>query len=476
MGRGNFFKRSGLFLALVLGLGVGALFSIQCGSATIASNDDAAGAAGGGGSPTTVSIPAPIVTKIAISDPVDGLVTITGSAGSVTGGNIVEAVNLTQTGQSRLLEHLLWGVAYAATTNQTTAAADGSFSLQLTANLGDRIRVTQLDAAGNASDAVTLTAPYEPIALDYTPLDIAIDPDSATAYVLGVKNSQGVITPLNLGSSVSLGTEITLPNNCPSPTALEIYGAQDRLYVIDNTNSTVCRQPQDGSAGDLFTGLGVTPINIAVHQTAGLALVSNNTSTAAVQVDVMDFGTGSVLPAFITTPVQTQAATRAIAVGTDPDTAMSYGLVIVSYANGEDYAFVINLTTANFVANGTLLDLGSPQEAHIYSNTKAIVTDAGGNAHILAINTTTGAVSLSRTIALGTSPTGVAVNDTANVAYVTNQGSDTISVIDLTAGAEAVSRTITLADGPTQIIYKGGETNQTATIHDTDQSVIVLTN
>lgn len=473
--RGSLLQRTGIFLTLLLAVGSGAFCSIQCGSATTTSSGDDTAAAGGGGSPTTVSIPAPIVTKITISDPVDGIVTITGTAGAVTGGNIVRAVNLTQTGTSKL-ELLLWGVAYAATTSETTAAADGSFSLPLTANIGDRIRITQLDASGTASTAVDITAPYEPLALGYTPLDIAVDPDSNTAYVLGVKNSLGVVTPVNLGSTITLGTEITLPTNCPSPTAIDVYGAQNNLVVIDNTNRAVCRQPQDGSAGNLFTGMGVTPINFAIHQATGLALITNNTATAAVELSFADFGTGSVFPLFITVPAQTQTATRAVAVGTS-DTGVAYGLAIVTYTNGDDYAFVVRLDTAAMIGGGgTQLSVGTPQEVRIYNTNKAVLTDSDGNAHILTINTTTGVVAIDRSITLGTTPNGVAINSAGTTAYVTNQGSDTLSVIDLTAGAEAVSRTITLADGPTQLIVKSGDTSQTAVIHDTAQNVIVLSN
>jgi YVTN family beta-propeller protein len=455
-----------LVIGVLMAAGIGALFSSACGSSAATSSNA-----------PLLSVPAPIVTKISISDPVAGLVTVTGTAGAATAGNIVRAINLTQTTTTWRFERLLWGIAYAATTAEATVASDGSFVISdLTANLGDRIKITEVNSEGTEGDAVTLTAPYSPITLDFAPLDIAIDPDSATAYIPGVSGSTGVLAVLNVaGDDSAVSSTITLSSICTSPTAIDVKGGLDQVVIIDNTNKQLCTQPQDGTAATLFTTLDVSPINVAVHEDTGTALITNNTSGSNLSFDVAFLAFGSVLPAHVTDiGNRTHSTTSSVAVGTGGN-ELGYGVAVASFSDGTDIAYVISLSEAVVTGSGSTLEVGTPKEMRIYGTESGILVDGDGKAHILAISNSLGTVTISRTLTVGTSPVGVAVDATASKAYVSNTGDDTISVIDLTSGSESVLRTVTVADAPTHLIFKNSTLNQTAVVHESSK-VVVLSN
>lgn len=421
-----------------------------------------------------VSIPAPVVTKVTISTPTGGKSTITGTAGAATAGNTVRAQNLTQEGVASRWESLLWGIAYAATTVQTTAAADGSFTMEIDAKIGDRIRLTQLNSQGTTSTAATVTAPYQPLALGFVPGDIAVDPDSATAYIIGQSGGNGVVTPLNYGATPAFGTQITLPAQCNAPTAVAVDGARDRLIVVDNTNGTVCAQPQGGAAGALLATLAVTPVNVAIDTNTSQAVITNNSGQAVVAVTLLNLANDTVATVSLPNPVGGKGQTGTPSVATASFGGTNYAVVIVSY-DAEEYAFVINLGTQAIIGTGSALSVTTPRELRLYNNTQGILVDADGRVHFLTIFVAGGSVSINRSLNVGSDPLGVDIDATTNRAFVANRGGDTLSVITLNTAPEAVSATLDSGDQPKQLGFKDAATNQLTIIHQ-DQTVIVLSN
>lgn len=84
--------------------------------------------------------PLPDIVLITIGEPGNGQVTVAGEAGSVEANSQVTVTN-TRTSQSVTV----------------TAAADGSFNLQVVAEVGDELTITVSDAAGNNSDTTTVS-------------------------------------------------------------------------------------------------------------------------------------------------------------------------------------------------------------------------------------------------------------------------------------------------------------------------------
>ncbi|MBI4238172.1 MAG: hypothetical protein HY696_07135 [Deltaproteobacteria bacterium] len=421
----------------------------------------------------TLSIPAPIVTKITIGNPEGGLSTITGAAGAVTGGNLVSAQNLTQEGITSRWERLFWGIAYAATTVQTTAAADGSFSLQIEASLGDRIRITQRDAAGSTSTAAEMVAPYQPLTLAFTPTGIAVDPDSDTAYIIGTSGDDGVVAPLTFGATPTLGNTSTLLSACNRPTAVAVDGTRNRLIVVDHTNRTVCDHPQNGDPATLAASLTVAPLNIAIDVSGDVAVITNDTAAADVEVSLLDLTTDAFVPVTLPNPVggTLQSSTPVVATGQVNGT--NYAVVVTTYANNDHYGFLINLDTEVVLGTGTALSLTAPGEARVFNNNSVLLSDAGGVARIYVIDEASGVATLTNTLTVGTSPRGVAVDTARRRGYVANLGSATVSRLDLNTSPETVTNTIDVATEPIHLAFRGGTTNQLAIVHQ-DGTLIVL--
>ena len=111
----------------------------------------ACGGGGGGGGPAgpDVTPPAvPVSSKISVDPPIpSSLVRLTGSAGAVENSATVQLSN--SSAEQRTGEPV---------TASATAASDGAFTVSVPAQLGDQLRVTATDAAGNVSGPLSLQA------------------------------------------------------------------------------------------------------------------------------------------------------------------------------------------------------------------------------------------------------------------------------------------------------------------------------
>ncbi|MFO1463439.1 MAG: hypothetical protein U1F66_06650 [bacterium] len=113
----------------------------------------------GGGAPPA-SIPAPVTQLMTISPPdPTGAVTISGQPGAALANANIEARNVNQVGPFTWLKELLIRSAFAQIfTAQTTADAQGAFTLLIDGASGDRIDIRQ-ELNGDFSAPVTLTVP-----------------------------------------------------------------------------------------------------------------------------------------------------------------------------------------------------------------------------------------------------------------------------------------------------------------------------
>jgi hypothetical protein len=131
-----------LRLAVLAGLGI----AVACGG----------GGGGGGPAGPDVTPPAvPISAKIVVDPPIPSeLARLTGSAGAVENNATVQLSNASaeqRTGQP--------------VTATAAAASNGAFTVSVPAQLGDQLRVTAMDAAGNVSGPLSLQAGPTPTTL-----------------------------------------------------------------------------------------------------------------------------------------------------------------------------------------------------------------------------------------------------------------------------------------------------------------------
>jgi hypothetical protein len=116
------------------------------------------GGGGGGGGPAgpDVTPPAvPVSSLIQVEPPLpSALVRLTGSAGAVENNATVQLAN--SSAEQRIGEPV---------TASATAASNGAFTVSVPAQLGDQLRVTATDAAGNVSGALSLQAGPTPTTL-----------------------------------------------------------------------------------------------------------------------------------------------------------------------------------------------------------------------------------------------------------------------------------------------------------------------
>lgn len=118
--------------------------------------------------------------KLSISEVSSGKTTVTGQAGAVEAGSIIEIVNLT-----------------TSITMTTLVANDGSFTLNISANPGDELQITVIDQAGNRSPFTRINVPL--------PLKINITyPVEGSVINSDVVNVEGTFSgPSNAGIAVN---------------------------------------------------------------------------------------------------------------------------------------------------------------------------------------------------------------------------------------------------------------------------------
>lgn len=269
---------------------------------------------GGAASAPPVDLPAPITGRIDISEPdADGNVTVTGSAGAVTGGAMVIAVNETVSGEQALkfLDYLIPS-AYAQTTFPSIcsqagracalAGDDGSFVIVLPASRGDSIAIGLIDPTSGSfvSERVRSAVPIgsDDAANGVLDTDCAGLGLSGAGVDLVIVPDDGAVISLRQGSDVRSNRIVIVTDAFTNTVPINGCYANSLAVtkITDNTGTaTVLLAATSQDDGILWTAtyengkiwnpsaftLAGTPAQIAFVGTSSAPIVSLQASGAA---------------------------------------------------------------------------------------------------------------------------------------------------------------------------------------------------
>lgn len=425
-----------LFLVGLTGL---AIFLEACGSSS--------------GAPP-LSIPAPATANITISSPdAQGLVTVTGAAVEARANFIIQATNTTAS--SALLEELinlliseaLAQVAVACGDHcvQTTAAADGSFSLQIEADRDDVLSIVLMDPDTNTeSDPIEESVPDNVPALRMVPRALAIDQANNQAFVVGVLADTGMVTVVDLQNN-TVASSFELSTNDPQDIAFD--SIDNELLIPDLSGNIVLIVSLDNTDVANQRGIDVqSPESIAIDALGGLAIVGTQSP-----------GSGVVLIDLAVEGIFAGAAIENIA---DPtaryqespavDAFNNRGVIISNFDDGSAQVTAKDLNPPAFTNREAFVESEFSGVALLNANA-ALVVDEVNNRVLFA--DLTGATAATA-VTVGNAPEAVAVDQAQARAFVVNSGDNTVSTIDLTA--QSVTATQDTGLSPEDVAYNTG--------------------
>lgn len=380
-----------------------------------------------------LSIPAPAPAKIRVTSPdEDGLATVTGSAGAVTGGNSVRVTNLSASGAAPLqvlLDLLIRSAwAQAATRVTVTAANDGSFSAEIAADADDTLSIVQIDPATNEeSDATEIAVPDNSPPLSFSPVAVTVD-GSGNGYAVGSSGGTGLLAVIDLELNQVTST-VNLSTNAPQ--GIDFDPTNNKLVITDQTNNLVLFVSLTDPT--IQTTLAVTgPQGVSVDTLTGRAVIGTTDVTASVVL--IDLATETV---FATTPITNTTNPAAVYQGSPSVDADGGRAVIVSNFDDGSSQITAKDLIIPAITNQEIITNSSLQGAGLISATRAIVVDAGGNQVYFADLDPLGSAAVA--VAVGANPRRVAIDAANNRGLVTNFDDHTLSVIDL--AERAVSST-----------------------------------
>jgi YVTN family beta-propeller protein len=411
-----------------------------------------------------LSIPAPAPAKIRVTSPSDdGTVTVTGSADAVPGNNIVRATNLTASGMTplKLALELFIRSAWAQVTTEveTTAAADGSFSLEIGAAVGDTLRLIFIDPSTNEeSDPTDFTVPENSPPIAFSPAAITVD-GAGMAYAVGSSGGSGIATVIDLELNSVVSTFDLMTND---PQAIDFDPTNNKLVIADPTNDLVLFVNLIDPS--LQTTVAVDGAqSVAVDTTTNRAIVG--TTNATNSVVLINLATETIFASGTITNADNPAAAY---LGSPAVDAGGGNAVIVSlFDDGSSQITAKDLTVPAFTNFEVIAD-SSLQGVALFGTNQAIAVDAGNNRLLFA--DLTGASTVNP-LTVGSSPRHVAVDTTDNEALVTNFDDHTVSVIDLSS--REVADTVEAGINPEGIVHFSSG-NRAAVANTGDNSVTVL--
>ena len=373
-------------------------------------------------------IPAPVPELLAAGNPdASGNVQITGAPGSVLGDAMV--IGNTNLPTAMTLSKFVVSEAKAAVFDSATANPDGSFTLVVSAQVGDVIQITQ-SKDGQTSPPTNLLVNGDTVNLGFDGQDVDVDEFSGFVFASAV-NEAGLVFRLDF----STGNPLSLPppycNNLdPSITHLALDGPSGVGFVIapdlngiytfsivqacDPSFASLPNRPLDVTADPVMPG-----VMIGLEAPAGSPSVISfpkapGTPTASCDVEIVHPGKIS------------QMATTLLATGPSP-----YVFVVTQFTDGSFWATRLN-TTPNcrspIPAEIPLPSGINPGGIAAVNENMAIVSDANLNQAFLLDFVTP---SIAAQVTVGKQPQGIAVDPQTNRAYVVNLGDNSISVIDL---------------------------------------------
>lgn len=389
-----------------------------------------ASCSGASGAPP-VSIPAPAPAKIRVTSPNDdGLATVTGSAGAVTGGNTVRITNTTAAGGTSLqvvLDLLIRSAwAQAVTRVDVTANADGSFIGHIEADIGDSLSVIQIDpTTGEQSAATELTVPENAPSLSFSPAAVTVSA-AGRGYAVGSFGGAGLLAIIDLDFNV---IEATVNLTTPSPGSVAFDSTQNKLVVTDEANNTV-----------LFVSLADPTIQTSLAVTGPQSVAVDTDTNRAV------IGTSDVTNSVVLVNLATEMVSASAAITNDADPAAVYqgspavdadggrAVIVSIFDDGSSQITAKDLPVPAFT-NFEVLPGSTLNGAALVNANQAVVIDSQGNRFLFADLVPLGAAAVP--LDVGINPRRVALDAGNNRALVSNFDDHTLSIVDL------VSRTVT---------------------------------
>ena len=264
-----------------------------------------------------------------------------------------------------------------------------------------------------------------PVAADFGPHSVAVDPLGKFAYVANMGDLD-----TGVGASVSMYT------------INAISGALTPIGTIDDVPCGIAGSPS------------CAPFSVAVDPSGKFAYVANEGGFAPTNVSMYTINatTGALTP--IGTIV---AGGRAISVTVGPSGKFAYVATDsdASGSAGSVSMYTITATSGALTSIGTIAAGTRPVFVAVDPTARfAYVANYGSDdVSMYTINATTGALTSVGTIAAGTDPVSVAVDPAGKFAYVTNSGSNNVSMysIDAATGVLTSIGNIVAESSPTSI-------------------------
>lgn len=349
--------------------------------------------------------------------------------------------------------------AQVATRVEVTANADGSFTVQIAASVGDVLSIIQINPTTNEQSGVTeIATPGNAPPLTFSPTAITVDA-AGLAYAVGSSGGTGLVAIIDLATNAVTGMFDLATND---PRAIDFNPTNNKLVVVDTTNNAV-----------VFITLADPATQNTVSVTGAQSVAVDTVSNRAIVGTTHP--TNSVVLINLTT--ETVAATGTIVNATDPtiayqgspavDALNGQAAIVSNFADGSSQITTKDLTVPVFtnfevVADSTL------QGVAMTGANQALAADASGNRVLFA--DLTGATPFVA-LAVGEAPRAVAFDAGDNEGLIVNAGDHTVSVVDL--GARSVSQTQDVGLSPQGIAHFAG-TDRAAVANGGNNSVTIL--
>lgn len=424
--------KKGIFMKGLLKLGVLFLCLLSLGGLVQCSGSS--GASSSSPSSPPVDIPSP-VSHLSISSPdASGAVRVAGAAGFADTG---ATVTVTATSNS---SSLVRGLANAeplatSTSQSTTANADGSFRVSITASINDTIAVvyTLSSTLSQTSSSVPQNRPAIPE--DVILFDVSVDGTAMQAGVIGNDGVDGFVYVVDINNAVISDT-ITL-SGATDAYRIAADPQTGYFYVIDDVGDKLWEVSPDTGVVDSVT---VTdPFDVAAGESGNFAIIAHGSGDYPASYYAVTSNTATTLPMPTYPPSATHVGTDFVDVQWDGTNNVAATVTLMSDDLYYVYKYVIQDQTSSFYAGeiplyGEDWEIVVPGGIALFNEADEVLVTDQENERVIRFSFSDSTTATE--ILVGLNPTGVTVDDLNGVAYVVNSLEDTVSVISLASNQE----------------------------------------
>lgn len=428
--------------------------------------------ASGGGETPAIDIPSPVSQLISVASPnEDGNVRVTGLAGAADANSTVTITNTTQH-QASLIDYVM-ARAWAVTTLDVTANADGSFQGEVEGQDGDTIEIAlTLNAA---AQTVTKTVPELVIPLPTTMniQDVAVNASAGQAVIVSNDGTDGFVHLIDLNTNTLINT--TTLTGASGANRIASDPTNQNLLVIDPTNVAAWAiQLAGNSAVANGPNAIVDSVDVAAGTGEDYMIIVH---TFADPLQTMSFFDMNTLSGNFVGNVQSDAGSNhQSSLLADVQSDGANDLVgLVSLFDDDIFYLTTHqvdeaIPSLNQQSATALTGLATPGGIALLNNaSEALITDRDNDV-VLRVNIATDTLT---TIEVGDNPQGVSVSSDGTTAFVVNSTDATLSIIDLASNRE--SDTVSLGLTPTQCaLDPSGGTDTVVIINTGDETVSLI--